>query len=177
MIRDDATDAGAREFRMRRGSTLPHLARRSQRTDTVILSGQQDQRSPLPHCLASQLSATQILLDASDHGLSIIVLVIDDKASRRSVEVLTTDKRSGAQLVHHGVQPPDSGAARKSNNWPVRSLSRRTRHGSGNVSSLKSSAAQHLGEHLCLADLGLLRRSEQGQSPDLRERAQVRQRF
>lgn len=49
--------------------------------------------------VASQLLAKQIVLDASDQGPSIIVLVIDAEASRRSVEVHTTDHRSLAQLI------------------------------------------------------------------------------
>jgi hypothetical protein len=48
--------------------------------------------------------ATQIVLDESDQSSGIVVLVIDDKASRGRVEVHMTDQRPGAQLVHQAFK-------------------------------------------------------------------------
>jgi hypothetical protein len=68
--------------------------------------------------VARQLPAMQIVLDESDQSSGIVVLVIDEKASRGRVEVHMTDQRPGAQLVHHGVQTPDTVAVYQLNDGP-----------------------------------------------------------
>jgi hypothetical protein len=58
------------------------------------------------------------VLDASDERRWIVVLMIDNEASRGRVEVHITDERSGAQLIRHGIQAPSTVAAPQLNDGP-----------------------------------------------------------